>query len=61
MERLQGHFYNIKTAIKLRINDPLKYEVEKRDPASNTLLQLDYRGTDDLTIHVLSFITLHPQ
>ena len=35
--------------------------MEKRDPVAIHFSDPDHKGTDELIIHVLFFITLHPQ
>ena len=61
LERFQGHFNKIKTALTGRREDPDLFLRLEKDAVGTHFSAPDHNGTKDLNINVLAYITSHPQ
>ena len=61
LERFQGHCGKIKAYQKHRLETPILFRQQDKDAVGTHFSAENHRGTQDLIISVLAFITLHPQ
>jgi len=61
LERFQGHCGKIRAYRKRRREQPLLSRQLDKDGVGTHFSADDHRGTQDLIISVLAFITLHPE